>query len=127
MPIDKLDIYLDYTRNEFEMAGQNSDNMNHVGMEIAYMPTKKLGLLFKYTYSRWKDLDRLMAGITKPKGHHNFFGEFRYLPSSDDEFILQYGEGSTSPIGYITFDPYGGTLLTIDTQHIVRLYYRRKF
>ena len=126
-PIEKLEIYLDYTRNEFEMAAQNSDKMNHVGMELTYMPTKKLGIAFKYTYSRWKDLDRLQAGLTNPIGHHNFFGEFRYLPSEDDELILQYGEGNTSPVGNITFDPYGGALLSIDTQHIVRAYYRRKF
>jgi len=126
-PADKLDIYLDYTRNEFELAGQNSDNMNHVGLELAYMPTKKLGMLFKYTYSRWKDLDRLQAGVTKPVGHHNFFSELRYLMTGEDEFILQYGEGNTSPIGNIDFDPYGGSLLTIDTQHIIRAYYRRKF
>ncbi|TRZ94114.1 hypothetical protein D4R78_06905, partial [bacterium] len=126
-PADNLDIYLDYTRNEFEMAAQNSDNMNHVGIEMTYMPTKKTGIVLKYTYSRWKDLDRLINGITKPIGHHNFFGEFRYLPSKDDEFILQYGEGNTSAIGNITFDPFGGSLLTIDTQHIIRAYYRRKF
>jgi hypothetical protein len=24
-------------------------------------------------------------------------------------------------------DPYGGSMLTLDTQHIIRVYYRRKF
>jgi tetratricopeptide (TPR) repeat protein len=125
--VNKLEIYLDYTRNEYEIAGQNSDNMNHIGCEIAFSPTKKLGIVFKYTYSRWKDLDRLRSGITEPAGHHNFFSEFRYMPSQDDEFIIQYGEGNTSPIGGISFDPYGGSLSTIDTQHIIRTYYRKKF
>jgi hypothetical protein len=127
LPIEKLEIYLDYTRNEFEIAGQNSDKMNHLGLELSYMPTKKLGVLFKYTYSRWKDLDLLRAGITEVVGHHNFFTEFRYLASQEDEFILQYGEGNTSPVGNINFDPYGGSLLTLDTQHIIRAYYRKKF
>jgi hypothetical protein len=127
LPAEKLDIYLDYTRNEFELAGQNSDKMNHVGLEVAYMPTKKFGMLFKYTYSRWKDPTLLKSGITEIVGHHNFFTEFRYLASKDDEFILQYGEGNTSPVGSISFDPYGGSLLTLDTQHIVRAYYRKKF
>ena len=126
LPVDNMEIYLDYTRNEFEIAGQNSDNMNHIGFEIAYLPTKKVGLSFKYNYSQWKNITKLAAG-TGAMGHHNFFGEFRYLPSKEDEFILQYGEGNTSPIGNITFDPYGGALLTIDTQHIFRAYYRRKF
>ncbi|MDD5108699.1 MAG: tetratricopeptide repeat protein [Candidatus Omnitrophica bacterium] len=126
-PISKMELYLDYTRNEFESAGQNSDSMNHVGIEMTYMPTKKFGMALKYSYSRWQDTDRLVAGNTNPLGHHNFYGEFRYLPSKDDEFILQYGEGNTSNLGNFSLDPYGGTALTIDTAHILRAYYRRKF
>ena len=127
MPLKNMEIYLDYARNEFESASLNSDNMNHIGLEIGYMPTEKIGMAFKYIYSRCQDIDRLQAGITKPVGHHNFFSEFRYLPSGDDEFILQFGEGNVSPIGNITLDPYGGSMLTLDTQHILRLYYRRRF
>ncbi len=126
-PIDKIDIYLDYTRNEYAVAGQNTDNMNHVGLEMSYTPSAKFGMAFKYTYSRWKDLDLLTQGVTKVRGHHNFFSELRYLPSSSDEFVLQYGEGGSAPVGNITFDPYGGNLATLDTQHIVRAYYRRRF
>lgn len=127
LPLKDMEIYLDYTRNEYAVAGQISDNMNHVGIEFAFSPLKKLGFLLKYNYSRWKDLQRLRDGYTKPRGHHNFFTEFRYLPSQFDELILQYGEGNVSPIGHITFDPYGSALTTIDTQHIFRFYYRRKF
>jgi hypothetical protein len=126
-PLCNMDIYLDYTRNEFESAGQNSDSMNHVGIEMTYMPCEKIGLVLKYTYSRWQDTDRLVAGLTNPLGHHNFFSEFRYLPSKNDELILQYGEGNTSTIGNLTQDPYGGSALTIDTAHIFRAYYRRRF
>jgi tetratricopeptide (TPR) repeat protein len=122
-----MELYLDYTRNAYEIAGQNSDNMNHIGLEFSFMPNKKLGMLFKYNYSRWKDLDRLRAGITEPRGHHNFYTAFRYLPSEFDELIMEYGEGNVSPIGNITYDPHGGSLTTIDTQHIFRFYYRRKF
>ncbi len=127
LPLDKLDIYLDYTRNEFESAGQNSDSMNHVGIEMTYMPFEKFGLALKYTYSRWQDTDRLVAGSTNPLGHHNFFSEFRYLPSKEDELIFQYGEGNTGNVGNMSLDPYGGTALTIDTAHIFRAYYRRRF
>ncbi|MFH1198695.1 MAG: hypothetical protein V1650_00815 [Candidatus Omnitrophota bacterium] len=128
-PRDNLDIYLDYTRNNFESAGQISDLMNHIGLEMTYMPFEKFGTAFKYNYSRWKDPTAVVNGGNEMSltGHHNFFGEFRYLPSKEDELILQYGEGNTSPIGNITFDPYGGGLTTIDTQHIIRGYYRRKF
>ncbi len=124
---DKVNLYLDYTRNPFEFAGQNSDLMNHNGLELSYMPTPKFGMLFKYNYSRWKNPVDVIAGNNKLTGHHNFYMEFRYLPSKEDELILQYGEGNVSPIGNITFDPYGGALTTIDTQHLIRVYYRRKF
>jgi len=126
-PNEKVDIYLDYTRNPFEMAGQNSDNMNHIGIELSYLPTKKMGILFKYNYARWKDVDKVVAGDNKVYGHHNFFSEFRYMPSKDDEFTLQYGEGNVSPIGNITYDPFGGSMTALDTQHIIRAYYRKKF
>ncbi len=132
-PAENLEIYLDYTRNEFEAASLISDSMNHIGMEIAYMPTKKMGMLFKYTYSRSKDLYQIPGstnfGLTEnPIGHHNFFSEFRYLPTQDDQLILQYGVGDYTNIGNLSsMDPYGGSMLTLDTQHIIRAYYRRKF
>jgi hypothetical protein len=128
LPIDNMEIYLDYARNEFEAASYNSDNMNHVGLEIGYMPTAKLGMAFKYIYSRSQDMNRITTGADDlVTAHNNFFAEFRYLPSKDNEFILQYGEGNTSNLGNMVLDPYGGSLLTLDTQHITRLYYRRKF
>ncbi|MFC1804265.1 hypothetical protein ACFLZ3_00320 [Candidatus Omnitrophota bacterium] len=126
-PMDNLQIFLDYTRNEYEIAGQNSDNINHIGFELNYIPTERIGFMVKYTYSRWKDITRLEGGVTDPAGYHNFFAEISYFASKDDEFILQYGEGNTSPVGNMTFDPYGGGLLTLDTQHIIRAYYRKKF
>jgi len=128
MPLENLEIYLDYTRNEFEAASLVSDSMNHIGLEIGYMPTKHLGMTFKYVYSRCQDLDKLQAGITEMTGHHNFSSEFRYLPTKDDELVLQYGVGDATSINNLSStDPYGGGLLTLDTQHIIRAYYRRKF
>lgn len=125
-PTDKLNFYLDYTYNEFKMAGQNSDNMNHLGLQMVYEPTEKIGLCFKYTYSLWKNPILVNQGNTKTIGHHNFFAEFRFFPTKDDELTLQYGEGNSSSIGRL-YDPTGGSLLTIDTAHIFRAYYRRKF
>jgi len=127
LPIENLEVYLDYTRNEFEATSYNSDSMNHVGLEIGYMPTPKLGMAFKYIYSRSQDMDRLGTGQDLVVGHNNFYAELRYLPSKDDELTMQYGEGNTSNIGNMVLDPYGGSMLTLDTQHIFRTYYRRKF
>jgi hypothetical protein len=132
MPLKNLEVYLDYTRNEYEAASLINDNMNHVGMEVTYMPTPKLGMSLKYIYSRSKDIYQLpssdFALTDHPVGHHNFFSEIRYMPSKDDELIMQYGVGDTSSIGNISsLDPYGGSMLTLDTQQIIRAYYRRRF
>ena len=131
LPMKNMEIYIDYTRNEYETASLINDSMNHVGMEITYMPVEKVGMSFKYIYSRCKDIvyngsDYVLTdGVV---GHHNFFAEFRYMPSKDDEFSMQYGVGDTSSLGNIaSLDPYGGSMLTLDTQHIIRVYYRRKF
>jgi hypothetical protein len=127
-PIENMHIYLDYTRNEFKSAGQVDDNMNHVGFEMNYSPIKKLEFYFKYTYSRWNDLNQMTLGQSDYYfSHHNFFTEIRYRLSEDEEFTFQYGEGGRSPIATVTYDPFGAGLLTLDTRHIVRMYYRRKF
>lgn len=127
-PWENIEIYLDYTRNEYKSAGQIDDNVNHVGFELAYMPNKKIGLYLRYVYSRWNDLTLMTQGYNKVYlGNHNFSSEFRYMPSDDDEFVLQYGESGRTAISTLTLDPYGTSLPTLDTQHIFRLYYRRKF
>ncbi|MCX5707697.1 MAG: hypothetical protein NTY14_01745 [Candidatus Omnitrophica bacterium] len=128
-PIDKLELYFDYTRSDFKDAGQVSDSMNHFGAEISYLPSAKLGFYLRYTYSLWRDLDKLRSGDTGVTAHHNIFAALRYKFSKDDELTLEFG---VSPnYSYITdsttYDPYGGSLVTIDTQHIVRVFYRRKF
>lgn len=127
-PLDKLEVYLDYTRNEFKSAGLIDDNINHIGLEVTYLPTKKFGFFFRYTFSRWNALDRMINGLDKIYlSHHNFATEFRYMPTELEEFILQYGESGIAPIGTVTYDPFGGSLATLDTRHILRMYYRKKF
>ena len=130
-PMPNLNIYLDFTRNAYEKAGQVDDNMNHVGFEVAFSPNKKISAFFRYTYSRWQDIDTLLQGSTKMFGHHNAFFELIYRRTVNDDFTFQYGEASRDPfmggVLDIGWDPYGGSLRTIDTQHIYRLYYRRKF
>ncbi|MDD5431797.1 MAG: tetratricopeptide repeat protein [Candidatus Omnitrophica bacterium] len=130
-PLDNLQLYLDYTRNPFEKAGQVDDNMNHVGFEVSYAPMKKLAIFLKYTYSRWQDLDNIVQNINKVTGHHNAFVELIYRKSENEDFSFQYGEASRDPymggVLDIGWDPYGGSLRTIDTQQIFRLYYRKKF
>ena len=127
-PIEELEIYLDFTRNDFRSAGQINDNMNHIGFEVGYIPFKKLGFYLKYTYSQWNDLAAMAAGGSDYyNGHHNVFMEVRYLPVKDSELIMQYGEGGYAAVGTVNFDPFGGALMTLDTQHIFRLFYKKKF
>jgi len=127
-PLENMEIYLDYTRNEFKSAGQIDDNMNHIGCELSYQFSKKMGVFLRYTYSRWNDINRMLSGEDKIYlGHHNYFTEFRFYPSEDDELSLGYGESGISPVATVTFDPFGGSVATLDTRHIVRVYYRKKF
>ncbi|MDP2939491.1 MAG: hypothetical protein Q8O13_05395 [Candidatus Omnitrophota bacterium] len=123
-PIEKkLDIYLNYTHSGFEFAGPIDDNMNHFGLELTYMPTDTLGFAFDYTYAKfWDDLtSRDMAW------HHNFFTQARKKFSKTDELVFEYGVGSYTPFGTATSDPLGGGTLTLDTQHLFRIFYNRKF
>lgn len=128
-PLDNLGIALDYTSNEYKNAGPIGSTMNHVGCAISYSPMEKMAIFLKYTYSRWKDIDQILVGDIL--GHSNIFAEFMYRMSKDEDFVLQYGEASRDPyqggILDVGWDPYGGTIRTLDTQHIFRVYYRRKF
>ncbi len=127
-PWKKWEVFLDFTRNEYEYAGQISDDINHGAIEIGYQATEKLGFFAKYAYSQVNDL--VMMNNSQDvlyQNHNNFFFETRYSFSDDDQLAFQFGESSRSPIGVASYDPFGGSLSTLDTQQIYRLYYRRKF
>lgn len=127
-PYEKLEIFLDFTRNEYEYAGQVSDDINHIGLEISYQPTEKLGLLAKYVFSQVNDLVMMNnAQDVSYEEHNNFFIEARYRFTDDDEMTFQFGEAGRSPVATASYDPFGGSLSVLDTQHIYRAYYRRKF
>jgi hypothetical protein len=127
-PFNKWEMFLDFTRNEYEYAGQISDDINHAGIEIGYQAAEKLGFFGRYVYSQVNSLSHMSrTGQVLYQDHHNFFFEARYNFGDDDELTFQFGESSRSPITTVTFSPFGGSLPTLDTQHIYRLYYRRKF
>lgn len=129
-PIDVLEFYLDFAFNENKKSGQIDDNMNHYGLEIAYEPIRKLSFLFKYTHSRWLDTDKVLGTAGNEvayQWHNNFFIDTRYHIDIDSDFILEYGVGGMTPLGTVTSDPFGGALAVLDTQHIVRLFYKKRF
>ena len=125
---DHLNVYLDYTRNPNKFAGQIDDNMNHLGVEMTYIPNPRWGMMLKYTWSRFYDLYTLVNdNRLSLEDHHNVFSEVRYKLNADDYFSLQYGVGPAVLLTSATVNPFGGSLVTVDTQHIIRLYYRKTF
>lgn len=122
-PADKWDIYLNYTHNGFKFAGPIDNNMNQIGAQLYFMPNDKFGFAFAYTYAKFFD-DLASRNIVN---HHNFFTQFRRKFSHDDEFIFEYGVGGYTPFGTGATDPLGGGELTLDTQHIFRISYNKKF
>lgn len=126
-PADNLEVYLDYTRNEYEWAQLIDDNMNHVGLEVAYTPLEKLSFYFRYVYSRVKDISDLdNFGRVIKRDHHYGFSEIRLRLSEDSELITQYGAGSTATV-VVSQSPFGGGIPTLDIQQIFKMYYLRKF
>jgi len=119
---------LDWTHNDYKYAGQIDDNINHVGLGLEYKIREDLFFFFKYVYSKWNDVNKLISGEENLyDDHHNFFTELKYKVTPESEFLLQYGVFSRGLVGELIYDPYGGYLPVLDTQHIVRLFYRRKF
>ncbi len=127
-PWEDLEFYLDFAYNANKKAGQIDDNMNHAGLEVAYRPLRRLAFFFKYTYARWVDMLELNAsGREIYYGHHNIFFETRVNVDPSSELVFMFGVGGLTPVGTTSYDPFGGALAVLDTQHIVRLFYRKRF
>lgn len=126
-PDNKFSVYLDYTRNPNEFAGQIDNHINHVGLEVAYRPVSKFGMMVKYTWSRAKDPFNIIHGDINTYSHHNVYTELRYKFDPLSNLVLQYGVGTVPNVSSDSFDPFGGSLPVLDTQHIVRLSYQKFF
>ncbi|MCF7873614.1 MAG: hypothetical protein K9L84_02630 [Candidatus Omnitrophica bacterium] len=127
-PTDKINLYLDYTRNEYYWAQIIDENMNHIGVSASYLPNEKIGFYLRYVYSKVNDLSELNndSRVVK-RTHHTVFSEVRFRLEETSELIAQYGVGNTGGILESTYTPFGGGVPTLDTQHIFRVYYRKKF
>ena len=128
-PAAGLGIELDYTKNDFKYAGGIDDNINHFGAALKYEFSQKLTGFLKYTFSRAYNLYRLnTSGSLKYQSHHNVFIEMDYVVSEDGLLVVQFGEGSViSPVWSATVSPFGDFYPTLDTQHIIRIYYNGRF
>jgi hypothetical protein len=125
-PTEKWEVILGYTYNENKHASGLDDNINHIGLETTYFPSDKLTFWFKYIYSKLIDVYKQNKyqsdGFYEP--HHNFFFGSEYKLNKDESFTLLYGE-------FVEYDNPNEqsmwTLSTLDTQHLFRMFYRRKF
>lgn len=125
-PYKEWEFILGYTFNENKHASGIDDNINHARFEVNYMPTDKLTLWLKYIYSRLIDVYKQNKYQRSDfyESHHNIFFGTEYKLNPDTVFTLLYGEF----VGYN--DPYeqtNFTLSALDTQHIFRIFYKRKF
>jgi len=128
-PFEGLILDLDFTKNDFKFAQTIDDNMNHFGAGMRYKFNNRLLGFLKYTYSKAYNLYRLnTSGDLKYEDHHNVFVEFDYDVTEHGLLVIQFGEGSViSPVWGATASPYGDFYPTLDTQHMLRVYYNGRF
>lgn len=128
-PSEILGVDFDYTKNDFKFAAGIDDNMNHFSTTLRYKFSARLTGFLKHTFSRSYNLYRLnTGGGLKYQGHHNIFAELDYSITDDGFLVIQFGEGSVlSPVWGPTASPFGDFYPTLDTQHIVRVYYNGRF
>lgn len=126
-PSDDLKLRLDFTKNDYKFAGQIDDNINHWGLEADYNITEELSLKLNYTYSKFYSVQLRGEGLDY-QGHHSVFVNLDYEMEDKGVFSLQFGEAALLPYSTMfATSPYGGFLPTVDTAHIVRAYFSRKF
>jgi len=127
-PFSKLTGILSFTRNVNEYASGIDDNINHIGLELDYKHNEKLICGLKYVYSKLKDVYRQnQEGGVHYDGHHNFFAEIDYNIDEEQKFSLLFGEFvAYAPLEDL-YAPAKWSLSALDTQHIVRMFYNRKF
>ncbi|UCB56795.1 MAG: hypothetical protein JSV30_06280 [Candidatus Omnitrophota bacterium] len=131
-PNDDLKLRVEFTKNDYKFAGQIDDNINHLGFEADWDITEKLSLQLNYTYARsynlWKQVNGVADGALEYEKHHNAFVNLNYKMDDKGIFTVQFGEGALMPYSAMfTTSPYSGFIPTLDTAHIIRAYFSRKF
>jgi hypothetical protein len=125
-PKKEWEFIFGYTFNENNHATGIDDNINHVALETKYIPTDKWTFWLKYIYSGVVDVYKQNKQQRSDffDWHHNVFFGSEYKLAPDSSFTLLYGEF----VGYDDPNQQANwTLSALDTQHIFRMFYRRKF
>lgn len=121
-PFEWLEIRGSFAKNNNKFATGIDDTINHIGADIIFRPLKGVELWFSYVYTRLYDLyvynkERRLDY----KGHNNFFLGVQWSPGKDNYIRFLYGE-------YANYgDENDWYMSSLDTQHIFRLVYERKF
>ena len=129
-PTEAWHIYMDYTRNPNEFAGNIDDNMNHYGIETSFVPTPKIGFFARYTLSQGYDINRLVNDHQLDyRNYNNFFFETRMILPKDVTLSIQYGVGPSYDYQTSNTNPSLTFYAThvVETQHIVRIVFDKKF
>ncbi|MDP8260127.1 MAG: hypothetical protein P9L96_03890 [Candidatus Gygaella obscura] len=124
-PFEKLQAILSYTKNSNKFTAGIDENINHFGMELKYSPKKNLTFWAKYIYSKLYDL----YAANKERnlyyeGHNNFFLGTQYHIDENQSLELMFGEFVDYDADYTDST---WSLSALDTQHIVRIFFRKKF
>ncbi len=121
-PFEWLEIRTSFAKNNNKFATGIDDTVNHVGADIIFRPVKGLELWISYVYTRLYDLyvynkeHRLDC-----EGHNNFFLGVQWSSGQDSYVRFLYGE-------YANYDEDSDWYMSsLDTRHIFRLVYERKF
>jgi len=127
-PFSRLTGILSFTRNIDKHAIGLDDNINHIGLELDYQHNEKLSFGFKYTYSKVIDIYRQNKGEgVHYDGHNNIFVNMNYAIDEYQKFVMEFGEFVAYTPMEGLYEPGKWSLSTLDTQHILRMYYNRKF
>ncbi len=122
-PWQWLDMNFSYTRNDNKFATGIDDNVNHFGFELRYKPKNGLVIMFSYVYSQLYDLyEYNQNGVLDFKGHNNFFLGVDWELSENSGLEFMWGE-----YGPFLEDKDYWYCSALDTQHLFRIVYKRKF
>ena len=113
------------TQNQYLPAGGIDDNVNHVGLGINFVQSKKLNWFCDYTFSHHIDVPRYIdtsEAVAEPNDHHNFYVSFDYNLTKATLLRGEYGVFGLDANN--AGNPYNAgvfSLPTVDTEHLFRL------
>ncbi len=124
-PESRFIYTLHATQNGYRPAGGIDDNINHIGLGVEFMQSKKVTWFCDYTYSRQTDVPNYVATNEAQAiydHHSNFYASVDYKINAATVFRGEYGV-----FGFgtgLAGNPYNSgvfSLPTVDTEHLFRV------